>query len=402
MPRRGKRATLAVVSHVGLVLTGGGARAAYQVGAIRAMAEILGPGPLPFDVMSGISAGAINGIVLATGAEDFPRSAERLRSTWSALTPDSIYRTGALRLASIGSHWIRDLSFGGLLGKSGINFLLDPSPLRELIRTGLPLGRMRRHLRTGRLRGIAVSATNYHTGSGVTFFEGAADIRPWTRSTRIGVRARITLDHIMASAAIPVFFPPVPIGGSFYGDGCVRMHYPMSPAIHLGADRIVAVSQRWLRPPSETAEREAREKTAAMPLSEIAGVLLNAVFLDSLDSDLERLDRVNRTLALVPRERLRNGEVDVRLIPALVLRPSQDLGALAEDQYRRFPHMLRYLLKGIGATGAAGEDLLSYLAFEPVYVNRVMDLGYSDTFARRDEIAEFMQGESRQRQRARG
>ncbi|HEY6003404.1 MAG TPA: patatin-like phospholipase family protein [Anaeromyxobacter sp.] len=391
-----------MVSHVGLVLTGGGARAAYQVGAIRALAEIMGRGPLPFDVVAGISAGAINGIALATGAEDFARSAERLRSTWSELTPDRIYRTGALRLAAIGGHWIRDLSFGGLLGKSGINYLLDPTPLRELVASGIPIGRMRRHLRAGRLRGIAVSATNYHTGSGVTFFEGSADIKPWTRSTRIGVRSRLTLDHIMASAAIPVFFPPVPLDGSFYGDGCVRMHYPMSPAIHLGADRIVAVSQRWLRPPSETADREARAKTAAMPMSEIAGVLLNAVFLDSLDSDLERLDRVNRTLALIPRERLRNGELDVRPIPALVLRPSQDLGAMAEDQYRRFPSTLRYLLKGIGATGAAGEDLLSYLAFEPVYVNRLMDLGYADTLARKDEIAEFLQPESRQKQRARG
>jgi NTE family protein len=390
------------VSHVGLVLTGGGARAAYQVGAIRAIAEIVGPGPIPFDVLAGISAGAINGVVLATGAEDFPAVAERLSATWASLTPDRVYRTGAFRLASIGGRWMRDLAVGGLVGKSGINYLLDPSPLRELVRAGIPLGRMRRHLRTGRMRAVAVSATNYHTGCGVTFFEGAPDARAWTRSTRIGVRARITVDHIMASAAIPVFFPPVPIGGSFYGDGCVRMAYPMSPAIHLGADRIVAVSQRWLRSPSETAEREAREKTTAVPLSEIAGVLLNAVFLDSLDSDLERLERMNRTLALVPRERLRNGELEVRPIPALVLRPSQDLGKLAGDQYRRFPKMLRYLLKGIGATGAAGEDLLSYLAFEPVYVNRVMDLGYADTLARRDEIAEFLGAEPTQRQRARG
>lgn len=389
------------MSHVGLVLTGGGARAAYQVGAVRALAEILGPGPLPFDVVSGISAGAINGVALATDAEDFPRAAELLRATWAGLTPDRIYRTGPLRLAAIGTRWMRDLSVGGLLGKSGINYLLDPSPLRALVGSGIPIGRMRRHLRSGRLRGLAVSATNYHTGAGVTFFEGAADLRPWTRSTRIGVRARITADHIMASAAIPVFFPPVHIGGSFYGDGCVRMHYPMSPAIHLGAERIVAVSQRWLRPPAETAAREAREKTPSMPISEIAGVLLNAVFLDSLDSDLERLERVNRTLALVPREKLENGELDVRPIPALVLRPSQDLGQLAGDQYRRFPAMLRYLLKGIGATGSAGEDLLSYLAFEPVYVNRVMDLGRSDTLARRDEIREFL-GDPPQRQRARG
>ena len=389
------------MNHVGLVLTGGGARAAYQVGVLRALAEIA-PGPLPFDVISGISAGAINGIVLATGAEDFVRAAGRLSSTWASLTPDRVYRTDTLRLLSIGSRWVRDLSIGGLVGKSGVNHLLDPSPLRELVAARIPVGRMRRHLRAGRLRGIAVSATNYHTGSGVTFFEGAGDVRPWTRSTRIGVRARITVDHVMASAAIPVFFPPVRIGGSFYGDGCVRMHYPMSPAIHLGADRIVAVSQRWLPPPSETAEGETRERTAVMPLSEIAGVLLNAVFLDSLDTDLERLDRVNRTLALVPREKLRNGDPGLRIVPALVLRPSQDLGKLAGDQYRRFPAMLRYLLKGIGATGAAGEDLLSYLAFEPIYVKRVMDLGWTDTMARRDEIAEFLQPAPPQRQRARG
>ncbi len=390
------------MSHVGLVLTGGGARSAYQVGAIRALAEIVGPGPLPFDIISGISAGAINGAVLATGAEDFARSAERLSATWAGLTPDQIYRTGPLRLATIGTHWIRDLSFGGLLGKTGINYLLDPLPLRALVAHGIPLGRMRKHLRSGRLRGLAVSATNYHTGNGVTFFEGVQDLRPWTRTNRIGVRARITTDHIMASAAIPMFFPPVHLDGSFYGDGCVRMHYPMSPAIHMGADRIVAVSQRWQRPPSETAEREARDKTATMPLSEIAGVLLNAVFLDSLDSDLERLDRVNRTLALVPREKLRNGDLDIRPIPALVLRPSRDLGKMAEDQYRRFPPTLRYLLKGIGATGSAGEDLLSYLAFEPVYVSRVMELGYGDAMARRDEIEEFLLEDTGKKQRARG
>jgi NTE family protein len=376
------------VSHVGLVLTGGGARAAYQVGVVRALAEIVPGDATPFDVIAGISAGAINGVVLATGAEDFTRAAERLRATWASLTPDRIYRTGALRLAGIGSRWLRDLSTGGLVGKSGINYLLDPAPLRELVETEIPLGRMRRHLRSGRLRGIAVSATNYHTGSGVTFFEGAADIQPWSRSTRIGVRARIGVTHVMASAAIPVFFPPVALEGSFFGDGCVRMHYPMSPAIHLGADRILAVSQRHLRTPGDTVADEARSKTSSLPMSEIAGVLLNAVFLDSLDSDVERLERINRTLALVPPEH-HGGELDLRPIPALVIRPSVDLGKLAADEYQRFPAMLRYLLKGIGATGQAGEDLLSYLAFEPVYIRRVMDLGYADTVARRDEIAAF-------------
>ena len=379
------------MSHVGLVLTGGGARAAYQVGAIKAFAEIVGPGVQPFDVLSGISAGAINAVALATAADDFQNGAARLVQTWAALTPDRIFRTGALRLARIGTHWLRDLSMGGLVGRVGINYLLDPAPLRELIRKVLLLGRMRRHVRAGRIRGVAVSATSYNTGNGVTFFEAAPDVEPWTRSTRVGIRARITPDHIMASSAIPVFFPPVRIQGSFFGDGCVRMHYPMSPAIHLGADRIVAISQRYLGPPDESAASEARSSEPTMPMSEIAGVLLNAVFLDSLDSDLERLDRINRTLQLVPRSKLESGELDVRPLPALVLRPSQDLGRLAADEYQRFPAMLRYLLNGIGARGHAGEDLLSYLAFEPIYVRRVMDLGYADTIARRDEITEFLQ-----------
>ena len=376
------------LGHTGLVLTGGGARAAYQVGALRALSEIATPGALPFDVLAGISAGAINSVALATAAEDFQEAAKRLSDTWSGLTPDRIFRTGTLRLASIGTRWVRDLSAGGLVGKSGINYLLDSAPLRELVAGLIPLGRMRRHLRSGRLRGVAVSATNYHTGAGVTFFEGAADIEPWTRSTRIGIRGRITVDHVMASAAIPVFFPPIEIGGTFYGDGCVRMTYPLSPAIHMGADRIVAVSVRHLSTPTETAAREEREKSDQMPLSEIVGVLLDAVFLDSVDSDLERLTRMNHTLSLVPREKL--DRLAIRPIPVLVLRPSLDLGKLAADEYARFPRMLRYLLKGIGASGHAGEDLLSYLAFEPTYVRRVMELGYDDTIARRDEVAEFL------------
>jgi NTE family protein len=389
------------VGQTGLVLTGGGARSAYQVGALRALAEITGPGPLPFGVLAGISAGAINTVALAAGAEDFGGAVTRLQETWASLTPDRVYRTGALKLARIGSRWIRDLSGGGLFGGSGINYLLDPEPLRGIIEARIPFGRMRRHLRSGRLRGVAVSATNYHTGAGVTFFEGAADIEPWVRSTRIGVRARIGAAHVMASAAMPVFFPPVRIDRTFYGDGCVRMNHPLSPAIHLGAERVVAISVRYLRDPAETARREARDKVERLPLSEIAGVLLNAVFLDSIDSDLERLQRINKTLALIPRDRLNSRDVDLRLVPALVLRPSVDLGKMAGDEYERFPAMLRYLLKGIGATGNAGEDLLSYLAFEPIYLQRVMDLGYADTYARRAEIEEFFSGE-RPRVRARG
>ncbi|HET6436808.1 MAG TPA: patatin-like phospholipase family protein [Anaeromyxobacter sp.] len=380
------------MSHLGLVLTGGGARSAYQVGALRALALMLPQGPLPFDVLAGISAGAINAVALGSGAEDFQGTTERLSKTWTGLTPDRIFRTGAIGLVRIGTRWILDLSAGGLIGKSGINYLLETGPLRELLEREIPLRRMRRHLRAGRLRGVAVSATSYHTGAGVTFFEGDGSIAQWRRSSRIGLRARLTVEHVMASAAIPIFFPPVRIGPTFYGDGCVRMPYPMSPALHMGADRILAISVRHLRRPDDTAAAQASDQAERMPVSEIVGVLLNAVFLDSLDSDHERLQRINRTLALVPHERIGRGEADVRLVPALVLRPSQDLGRMAADEYGRFPAMLRYLLRGIGATGQTGEDLLSYLAFEPIYIQRAMDLGFSDTMARRAEIEDFMGG----------
>jgi NTE family protein len=391
MPQRGEVARIFTVQY-GLVLTGGGARSAYQVGALRAVARIVGQGPIPFRVLAGISAGAINIVALASGAEDFPGTVERLAQSWSSLTPDRVYRTGAFGLARIGTRWILDLSAGGLIGRSRINYLLDSSPLREFLEKEIPLGRMRRNIKSGLLRGVAVSATNYHTHVGVSFFEGEPDIEPWTRSSRIGVRARIHLDHVMASAAIPVFFPPVRIARSYYGDGCVRMPYPMSPAIHLGADRILAISVRYLRPPAETAASEPGDRADWMPVSEIAGTLLNAVFLDSIDSDFERLDRINRTLAAVPRERLGLLDLDVRPISALVLRPSQDLSLMAADEYGRFPGMLRYLLKNIGATGDMGEDLLSYLAFEPVYIKRAMELGWADTMARRDELEAFLHG----------
>ncbi len=392
MPQRGEVARIFIVL-LGLVLTGGGARSAYQVGAVQAIAHLAGPGPMPFRVLAGISAGAINAVALGSGADDFQNTAERLAKSWSSLTPGRVYKTGAFGLARIGTRWILDLSAGGVIGRSGINYLLDSSPLREFLEREIPMGRMRRHLKSGLLRGVAVSATNYQTHLGVSFFEGAPDIAPWTRSSRMGVRARILLEHVMASASIPVFFPPIRIGGNYYGDGCVRMPYPMSPAIHLGADRILAISVRYLRPPGDVRAPEPNGRRADwMPVSEIAGVLLNAVFLDSIDSDFERMERINRTLAAVPRERLGRLGLDVRPISALVLRPSQDLSLMAADEYGRFPGMLRYLLKNIGATGTTGEDLLSYLAFEPVYIKRAMELGFADTMARRDEIEAFLHG----------
>ncbi len=377
---------------VGLVLTGGGARAAYQVGALRALSHIRRDKVSPFRIFAGVSAGAINATSIASGADEFQTAAARLTDVWHGLTPDRVYRTDARGLLSIGSRWIKDLSAGGLLGSSRINYLLDTAPLQDLLAQTMPVSRLAQLFRSGILRGVAVSTTSYATGQAVTFFEAVRDVQPWFRRTRIGVRERLRLPHVLASSAIPIFFPPVKIRGLFYGDGCVRMNSPLSPAIHLGAERILAIGVQSLPPSVELPpDRTRAPRRDWIPPSEIAGVLLNAVFLDSLEADVERLERVNRTISFIAPEQRGTASQPLRLVPTLVLRPTQDLGVLAADQYGRFPRMLRYLLKGIGATGETGSDLLSYLAFEPEYVDRLMDLGYADTMGRRAEVEAFLE-----------
>ena len=378
------------VTILGLVLTGGGARAAYQVGALRALAEIADFDRTPFRVLAGVSAGAINAAYIAAQADDFRAATRNLWDMWHDLESHKVFRTDVARLAALGTRWIRDLGLGGIVGGGSINFLLDTAPLHAFLGERLAVGRIGGHLASGRLRGLAVTATNYLTGTAVSFFDGAPDISPWVRSSRFGVRSPIRHEHVLASSAIPLFFPPVQIGGAPFGDGCVRMTAPTSPAIHLGADRIIAIGIRYFRSADETVLLNQNLRADRVALAEIAGVLLNAVFLDSLEADLELLERINQTMAFVPAADHPRMPEQLRPIPALALRPSQDLGRLAADQYAGFPRMLRYLLKGIGATGASGWDLLSYLAFEPGYIDRLLELGHRDTMARRAEIEAFL------------
>lgn len=374
----------------GLILTGGGARAAYQVGALRALSE-LHRAKSPFQILAGASAGAINSTGLAIYGDDFRAGVAHLIDTWHTLTPDKVYRTDFGSLLSIGANWIGQLSAGGLVRANKANALLDTTPLRRLLERALPTDRIQRHIDSGHLRGAAVTATSYHSGTAMTFFDGARDIQPWVRSSRLGTRASITPAHVMASAAIPMFFPPVEIDGGFYGDGCVRLSAPISPAIHLGAQRIIAIGIRYARTPEETNALNQLGPHNTPTVSEISGVLLNAIFLDSLDSDVERMERINATLSLLTLEQHGRLKHPLRRIPLLVLRPSRDLGSLAVEQYRLFPKTLRHLLRGIGAAGESGWDLVSYLAFERAYIERLMELGYEDTLARRHDIETFFE-----------
>lgn len=379
------------MANVGLVLSGGGARAAYQVGALRALQELSTSKEIPFNVLTGLSAGAINCVSLASGASDFKCAVDLLCETWLSLTPDAVYRTDMAKLATLGLKWMGNLSLGGLVGRTETNYLLDTSPLRELLGQRMDCTQIQRHIERGTLRGVAVSATNYLTGTIVSFFDAHPDVQPWVRYDRVAFRDRITLSHVMASAAIPIFFPPVPIGGCMYGDGGVRMTTPVSPAIHLGADKIVAIGIRYARSTEQTLKLNREARAESVSVAQIGGVLLNALFLDSLDNDLERLQRINRTLGFVSEAARQQHPDSLRLIPALSLRPSQDLGRLVGEESRKFPVTLRYLLRGTGARGNSGMDMLSYLAFQPAYVSRLMDLGYHDTMARKQEVQAFFE-----------
>jgi NTE family protein len=376
--------------NVGLVLSGGGARAAYQVGVLRALVEILGtPQKSPFSIVTGLSAGAVNCAAIAAGAADFGGAVRHLTDTWMSLTPDAVYRTDAPRLTTLGLRWLKDLTTGGVLGESRAQYLLDTAPLRALLANEIDLSRLRAHFDAGTLRGVALSATNYLTGTTVTFYDGVPGLTPWARYNRIAVRESLTIDHVMASTAIPIFFPPIPIDGRMFGDGGIRMTAPLSPAIHLGADKVLAIGVRYFRTPENTIALNRDTRAHGVSIAQIGGVLLNGLFLDSLDNDLERLQRINRTLSLIPGQLRATHPDSLRAVPALVLRPSRDLGRLAADQYEKFPAMLRHLLRGIGATSDSGWDLLSYVAFQPEYIGKLIDLGFADTLAHRLEIETF-------------
>lgn len=375
-----------------LVLSGGGARGAYQVGALRAIATLLPKArTLPFPILAGASAGSITNAFLAARADDFPEAVRRLAEFWSHIAPHDVFRTDVRTLARVAVGWATDVSLGGWIGSGRGKSLLATDPLRALLTKTLDMDRVRDNVARGLLHGIALTTTNYRTNLAVTFFDGSGEIQPWDRSTRLGLRAHLTIDHVMASSSIPIFFPAIQIGGKYYADGCVRLTTPLSPAVHLGADRILAIGVRHERRPDPA---EASPSGAAEPyptVAETAGMLLNALFLEALESDVERFQRINHTVSLVPPTAIEAEPSPLRTIPLFVLHPSQDLGLLASGAIDRLPYVVRHLFRGLGVTDRTGADLLSYLAFDSEYTEQLLALGYADVMAQKDEIRLFLQ-----------
>jgi NTE family protein len=376
----------------GLILTGGGARAAYQVGVLRAVAEVLPRGSgSPFPILCGTSAGAINAAALACNAGNFRKGVRDLLQVWRSFEVAQVYRADPWGIAATGARWLAAMMLGGL-GRSNPASLLDNAPLRAMLESRFAFERLSEHIAAGDLYALAINATGYTSGQSVTFFEAAASAEPWTRARRLGAPTSIGIDHLMASSAIPFVFPAVRIHREFFGDGSMRQIAPVSPALHLGADRVLVVAVGRLAKGALP-----RQPSSDYPsMAQIAGHVLSSIFLDSLEVDLERLQRINRTVGVMPPDlRARHG-VTLKHVETFVIAPSEDIEPIAARFAHRLPRTVRFFLRGIGATRSSGSNLLSYLLFDRAYCRALIRLGYRDAMARRDELSAFVNASARE------
>ncbi len=376
-----------------VVLTGGGARAAYQVGLLRSLARRLPD--LRFDLVTGISAGAINASMLASHPGDLGEAAEELTRLWSNLRSEQVFRVDSPSLGRQIASWGSRLFSGGRRIGGRSRGFVDTRPLGRLLRRALaPLGPgtqiagIRRNIERGNLHAAAVITLNYATGQTVTWLEGR-DIRGWRSPNRRAIHTHLTVEHVMASASLPLFFPAVRLGRDWHGDGGIRLAAPLSPSIHLGADRILAVSTRYV----QSQEEADRPQIAGYPPpAQILGHLMDAIFLDILDEDAERVLRINRLLRRMPPE----DWGDDRPVDLLVLRPSVDLGRLAVDYEPQLPGVFRFLTRGLGTRDTASADFLSLMMFQPDYLAHCIEIGEADADRYGDEIERLILGPSQQ------
>ena len=371
---------------IGLIMTGGGARAAYQVGVLRALTELL-PAEVrtPFPIICGTSAGAINAAVLAMNAGDFRRGVRRLMAVWKNFRVHHVYRADPWGAFANSARWIYTVLTGGAFDQRPVS-LLDNAPLAVLLRRQLDFPAIQRAIDAGHLAAFSVTCSGYTSGQSVTFFQGVPSLQPWQRARRIGVPMPITLDHLLASSALPFIFPPVHINREYFGDGSMRQIAPVSPALHLGADRLLVVGVG--RQQQQQPERVRIETHPS--LAQIAGHALNSIFLDSLEVDLERLQRINRTIEMIPPEALERSNYPLHQVEFRVITPSEELERIAVTHAGELPLTIRTLLHMVGAMRRSGANLLSYLLFERSYCRALIRLGYQDTLARKDELTAFL------------
>jgi len=369
-----------------LILSGGGARAAYQVGVLKAIAD-LSPkhNPNPFQIICGTSAGAINAAALAIYSAQFREAVWRLVHVWGNFHMEQVFRSDLTGLSKSALRWLGSMA-RSTSTKRKANGLLDRSPLNSLLEYYLPFENIQDNLDKKHLHALCINASNYSTGNSVSFYQGHESIEPWVRANRIGVRTDINIQHLMASSAIPLLFSPVALGDDYYGDGTMRQNAPTSPALHLGADKLLIVGVKHEDPYSTLQKR----MNSSPSLGEIAGHVLDSIFLDNVSMDLERLERINKTFSQIPDRHHPDDSVSMRKVDLLFISPSQDLSAMTHKHYDLMPKSVRLFMRGIGASKEHGSNLISYLLFEKAFCRELISLGYGDTMERKKEVIDFM------------
>lgn len=379
---------MAAKERIGLVLSGGGARAAYQIGVLTAIIRLLPEKSVnPFAVVTGSSAGAINAAAIAASALDLRAGIKKLSYIWSNFTVDQVFRADLSGVVGNALRWGLALFLGGL-GKHNPHAFLDRAPLYSLLNTHLNCDDIQRSVDAGALHALGVTLSSYTTGYSITFYQGGESLREWKRARRVGRPARITVDHLMASSAIPFVFEAVQLEDEYYGDGTMRQIAPLSPALHLGAERLFVVGTQ-----NTPNRNNLRSPSNGYPsIAQIAGQILNSIFLDTLEVDLERLRRINQTLNMIPSHHSVEQGASLRPVKVLAISPSQNIDQIAQHHASHLPLGIRLMLRGIGAYGHRGSSLMSYLLFEKPFCRELIKLGYSDTVRQRDEVLDFLHG----------
>ncbi len=375
-----------------LVLTGGGARGAFQAGAMKALVEIairLGY-ERPFDVISGVSAGGINAAYYAASCHDLRKGIQQLADFWCNINTTNVFRSDVPSLSRIGLRWASDLLLGGILKQVHNKSLLDTSPLHRLLRENLPFRNIQKNIKAGYIYALELTATNYSNSESISFVHTQDDQVHWQRQKRRSYHTPIHIDHVMASAAIPLFFPPVKIGSHYFGDGCLRNTAPLSPALRLGSHRLFIIG---VRKEMETFDLETETPINAS-IARVLSVLLNAILLDATEVDLERLERINSILKHVPATQLQQSGMNI--VEHIFIRPEEDIGALASTYVSRLPRSIRYLIDGLGTSGEASE-MISYLLFDPDYCRYLVDMGYRDTMRHEENVVQLLAGQEQRK-----